>query len=207
MKTATSKTDIPPQAILRTVGIEIKKNNEGGMKFVFNDTKVIDDLKQIGFSLDVLRFQEGDLSLPELEQHLEVQAALEAYWSAKAEKQRFIFSCVEDEYNIWYEKVYAQRFDYLQNKKGIGKPTQKEVDAAISKKYPSTMAKKLKKKREAEYNYRILNNAIYTSIVTKGKMLQSLRNTIQGQSGGFGQGLNSRDTIGVETKKPFTVKV
>lgn len=202
-----NKTDIPPQVILSKVGIEVKKNHEGGMKFVFNDTKVIDDLKQIGFSLDVLRFQDGNLTLTELEEHLEAQSALEAYWSAKAEKQRFIFNCIEDEYNIWYEKIYAESFEYLQEKKGIGKPTQKEVDACISRKFPKTMAKKLKKKREAEYNYRILFNAIYTSIVTKGKMLQSLRNTIQGTGGGFGQGLNGKDVIGVETKKAITVKV
>lgn len=176
MKDLVDRRIITP-VLLKSAGVIIKKRDYG-IKFIFKRTQVLDDLKQIGFSLDILKVG-GEISLPDLSVHVDNQAALEAYWGALAEKARYEFHAIEDKYNFWHESKYAKCFHELQDM-GTPKPTQKEVEARISSKYHKQLSRRKEKLRKLESNYRILLNVCYASIVTKGRMIQSLRNIIQG---------------------------
>lgn len=163
--------------LLNSVGIRIRKTMSG-IKFVYKQ-ETIDELKQLGFSIDILKVKGGSMPLPLLRRHVDEQATLEAYWSAQAEGLRYKLSVAQDNYNFWYEAKYARCFVQLQNR-GIPKPTKAEVDARISLKFPKDIRKRKERVRKLEHLYRILHNACYVSVVTKGKMLQTLRNVIMG---------------------------
>lgn len=178
-----NERDKPPiekisKNIMGSVGISTKKT-KGGIKFVFKNKEIIGDLKQLGFSISILKVGGGEMPLPILREHVDNQAALEAYWGAMAETARYQFMVIQDEFNYWFEAKYALCFRELQDR-GVPKPIQKEVEARISLKYKKLLLGKKNKLRLAEKNYRVLANACYTSIVTKGKMMQTLRNIIQG---------------------------
>lgn len=181
-----SERDKPPieqiaPILLKSVGVTLSRE-KGGIKFVFSDKKIIDDLAQLGFSLDILKVAGGEMPLPILAEHLDNQASLEAYWAARAEVARYEFLKVQDTFNYWYESKYSICFHQLQER-GVPKPIQKEVEARISKKYGIILKKKKEELRIVEFNYRLLHNACFVSIVTKGKMMQTLRNVIQGNVG------------------------
>lgn len=165
--------------LLNSVGIRIKKTMSG-IKFVYRQ-EVVDELKQLGFSIDMLKVKGGEMPLPLLRQHVDEQAAQEAYWSSQAEIARYELSVEEDKYNFWYESKYSKCFGQLQER-GVPKPTKQEVDARISLKYGTVMLKNKEHLRKIERRYRLLYNACFAAIVTKGKMLQTLRNIIQGGS-------------------------
>jgi hypothetical protein len=178
-----SEKDKPPieqitPTLLKSVGVVLQKDKDG-IKFIFKDKKVLDDLAQLGFSIDILRVAGGEMPLPILAEHLDNQAALEAYWAARAEKARYEFMKTQDIFNYWYESKYARCFRELQER-GVPKPIQKEVEARISREYGKVLKIKKEELRLAEYNFRILHNACFASMVTKGKMMQTLRNVIQG---------------------------
>ncbi len=175
--------DKPPleviaKTLLNSVGIKVEKTNVG-IKFVYKNKQIIDDLEQLGFSIDVLKMRGGETPLPVLGTHVDEQAALEAYWSAQAEVARYKMSVAQDEFDFWFENHYATCFVQLQER-GVPKPTQTEVNARISKIFPKAMMKKKLHLRKLEHNYRMLHNACLSAIVTKGKMLQTLRNIVQG---------------------------
>lgn len=177
--------DRPPEHIIakgqmKSVGITIEKSKDG-IKFVFSDKQVVDELRQLGFSLEMLQVHGGEMPLPILATHVDEQAALEAYWGAQAEKARYEFMIEQDSFNYWYEAKYSTCFHELQDR-GVSKPIQKEVEARISKKYPKGLKIRKDALRKKEYRYRLLCNACYASIVTKGKMMQTLRNIIQGNT-------------------------
>lgn len=174
--------DRPPMEIiaptlLRSVGVRVEKTGSG-MKFIYRPD-IVRELDQIGFSLNVLKMTGGEVPLPILQQHLDEQSTLEAYWSAQAETARYKYSVASDNWDFWFENKYAECFNELQNN-GVPKPTEKEVKAIITKTFPKNIKKKKERLRRLEWKYRMLNNCCYASIVTKGKMLQSLRNVIQG---------------------------
>lgn len=173
-------SEIIAPVLLNSVGIHVKETHNG-LKFVYSDKGIVDELGQLGFSIDVLKMQGGETTLPILADHLDEQSALEAYWSALAEKARYELKVCEDEFEMWYSVLYSQSFSALQDR-GVPKPTQKEVEARISRKKPNELRSKKNKLRIFERRYRILKNACWASIVTKGKMLQSLRNVIQGDN-------------------------
>ena len=161
---------------LETQGIKVK-----GMKFVYKNKKVIDDLKQIGFNIQMLKVEGGELPLPQLSIHVDEQASLEAYWATQAETMRYKMGLAEDEFKYWYETKYYQCYKFI-HEHYDKKPTQREVEARIMNKFGEEFKVKKDKIRELEYKYRMLNNACYASIVTKGKMMQTLRNVIQGNT-------------------------
>lgn len=163
--------------LVRSVGIKIKKTM-GGIKFVYR-AEIVSELNQLGFSIDILKVRGGEMPLPLLHKHVDEQAAQEAYWSAQAEKARYELSVAQDEFDYWFESKYARHFGELQDR-GVPKPTEKEVNARISAKCQGSLRKKKAHIRKLETRYRLLHNACYASIVTKGKMLQTLRNIIQG---------------------------
>lgn len=174
--------DSPPNEIiyktlLNSVGVKVIKTMSG-IKFVYKE-EILDDLKQLGFSIDILKVNGGEMPLPTLHKHVDEQASLEAYWSAQAEKSRYALKLAEDSFNYWYEGVYYKSFNKLVLS-GIPKPTAKEVEARISSIFPKTFKKKKEKLRKLEHDYRMLFNCCYTSVATKGRMMQTLRNIIQG---------------------------
>jgi hypothetical protein len=172
------KKEVVAKSQLKSVGISLEKTKTG-IKFVYENTQIINDLGHLGFSMDILKVQGGEMPLPELAVHVDEQASLEAYWSGLAEKSRYELMLIQDSFNYWYEAKYSRCFNQLQMH-GVPKPIQKEVEARISFKYKDILIKKKKKLRDAEYRYRLLCNACHASLVTKGKMLQTLRNIIQG---------------------------
>ena len=171
------KKELIADTQLNAMGIKTWKRNK---EFVFEfRPEIINEIRQLGFIIEALEVGGGSLPLPALADHIDKQAALEAYWSAAAEKARFEFQLAEDEWNRWYNKRYLWAFNYLKEMEGIPKPTAKEVDAKIFEQYKNKYEEKQKKLRKREYNYRLLCNVCHASIVTKGKMMQSLRNILQ----------------------------
>lgn len=164
--------------LMKSVGISLKRDGNK-VKFVFKDKKTIDDLAQLGFSIDILRVNGGEMPLPVLAEHIDNQSSLEAYWGARAEKARFELMSEHDSFQYWFDAKYAVCFNELQDM-GVPKPIQKEVEARISRKFGKELKIRKEKVRVLEFNYRMLHNACFTSIATKGKMMQSLRNIIQG---------------------------
>lgn len=163
--------------LLNSMGVRVKKTMSG-IKFIYRE-EIIKELDQLGFSLNLLKVRGGEMPLPVLHKHVDEQAAQEAYWSSQAEKARYEYSVGEDDYNFWYSKIFGEIFHKLQED-GIQKPTEKEVNAEIAKKYPKNLKKRKEHLRVLERRYRMLFNCCYASIVTKGKMMQTLRNIIQG---------------------------
>jgi hypothetical protein len=190
------KKEIVAKSQMKSVGIEMEKTRTG-IKFVYENKQIIADLEHLGFSLDILKVQGGEMPLPELAVHVDEQASLESYWSAIAEKSRYELMLEQDKFNWWFESKYSKCFNELQMN-GVPKPIQKEVEARISFKYKDILNKKRKRLRDAEYKYRILCNACHASLVTKGKMLQTLRNIIQG--GNSKMPITDVPTIETETK-------
>jgi hypothetical protein len=163
--------------LLHSMGVRVKKTMSG-IKFVYRK-EIVDELQQLGFSIDLLKVKGGELPLPVLREHVDEQASQEAYWFAQAEKARYEFSVGEDDYNFWYNGIYGKMFTKLQED-GVSKPTEKEVNAAIADNYPKNLKKRKEHLRVLERRYRMLFNCCCASIVTKGKMMQTLRNIIQG---------------------------
>jgi hypothetical protein len=191
------KKEIVAKSQLESVGICLKKT-KAGIKFVYQNTQIIDDLGHLGFSLDILKVQGGEMPLPDLAIHVDEQASLEAYWSALAEKTRYELMVMQDEFNYWFESKYSRCFNELQMQ-GVPKPIQKEVEARITFKYKEILCKKKKRLRDIEYRYRLLCNACHASLVTKGKMMQTLRNIIQG--GNTKMTISDVPSIETETRK------
>lgn len=179
----SSERDLPKKEVvaktqLNSLGIHLEKTKTG-IRFVYENKQTLSDLEQLGFSIDILKVQGGEMPLPELAVHVDEQASLEAYWSGQAERARYELMEAQDSFNYWFENKYSKCFNDLQMN-GVPKPIQKEVEARISFKYKDILLKKKSKLRKLEYRYRLLCNACHASIVTKGKMMQTLRNIIQG---------------------------
>jgi len=155
--------------------------DKGNFVFEFRP-EIISEIRQLGFILEVLEVGGGELPLPALADHIDKQAALEAYWSAAAERARYKLQLQQDKWDRWYNKAYMWAFDELKLVDGVPKPTAREIEAKIYKTFSKKYDKKKEKLREFEYNYRLLCNVCHASIVTKGKMLQSLRNILQGSN-------------------------
>lgn len=168
--------------LLNSVGITVAKTDTG-IKFVYKNKQIISDLDQLGFSIEVLTLRGGETPLPVLAVHVEEQASLEAYWSAQAEQARYKYSVAEDSFNFWYESKYAKHFTQLQDR-GVAKPIQKEVEGRIARLCGEELKRRKEKVRKLEYRYRMLSNACLASVATKGRMLQTLRNIIQGNGAG-----------------------
>ena len=160
------------------MGIKVWKR-KGEFTFEFRP-EIIKEAKQLGFVIDVLEVGGGNLPLPALADHLDKQAALEHYWSSAAEVARFEWEESKAKWYTWYMERYNWAFNHLKDFEGITKPTKQEVEAQVYVKYKKIWNKRQEKLRKAERNYRILSNACHASIITKGEMMRSLRNIIQG---------------------------
>ena len=132
---------------------------------------------EYNFSFDMLKIG-GDISLPELAEHMDNQATLEARFGYLAEMARYQKEVAVQEFEIWYAKKYRRAKEYLTI--GTKTPTEKAVEAYIIEKYEKTYRRLKEEVGKAEFQYRLLYNAIHAAIETKGKMLQSLRNVLMG---------------------------
>ena len=81
-------------------------------------------------------------------------------------------------------------------------PTKTDIEARVWKKYGKKYKEFKKAILDAELKYRLLHNSILAGIQTKGKMLQSLRNVVQGNSGvGLDVSIGGIGGIGVDKIK------
>ena len=164
---------------LRSQGIKI--DNREGIKFKIpeNIAKMIE--KTFSFSVEQLSVG-GNISLPDLAVHLDEQSSLEFHVSGLSEYCRHALRNAEDEYEIWYNKTYFKCREYLKNK-GEKAPSEKVVVCRLISKYSKNYRKRKQELNRAELEYRLLNHVIRASVVTKGVMLPTLRNIIQGKQG------------------------
>ena len=177
------------EQLMKSVGI-FTKISDG--KFVIKVPANIWDKaeKEFSFSFDMLEVG-GDLSLPELAKHLDEQSANEARFGSLAEMIRYQKGLIDLDFDIWYSSKF-----YIA--KGKDKASDKSAHAYILKRWPKEYRKRKQAVIDMEFKYRLVNNAIFSSIMTKGKMLQSLRNVIQGnnfQSTSIGAEKQGRATI------------
>lgn len=177
MLTDRPSVEIISNTLLNSVGVKVLKTMSG-IKFQYKK-EILSDLEQLGFSIDILKVKGGEMPLPLLHKHVDEQAALEAYWSAQSEKARYRLKLSEDLLVFFEEKIYYKCFNKLVAN-GIPKPTANEVKARMASMYGKKLNERRKKVMKLEHQYRMLFNCCYTSIATKGRMLQSLRNIIQG---------------------------
>lgn len=168
--------------LLRSKGVKYKAD---GNSYIFYVPEHLADMiyEQFNFSFDMLRVSK-ELPLVELAQHMNDQAGMEAYASHLAEVQRYQLSVLETAYDIWYNQKYQIAMEKL--KRSGMSTTEKSIKAHIIYKYEKVYKRKKAAINEAEFKYRLLCNVVHAAIVTKGKMLQSLRNIIQGDGIGIG---------------------
>jgi hypothetical protein len=159
--------------LMKTVGISVDKKKS---KFIFKVPANIWDVaeKEFNFVFDMLKVG-GDLPISELAIHLDEQASNEARFGSLAEIVRYQRELANMEFDLWYSKKFYEAKEKLSQ----GRGTDKAVHSYILKKYPKKYSEFKMLMVDLEFKYRLLNNAIYSSIVTKGKMLQSLRNVLQ----------------------------
>jgi len=164
------------QKLMKAVGIITKKKANG---FTISIPANIWDQaeKEFNFSFNMLKVG-GDLSLAELAEHMDMQSANEATFGSLAEIVRYQKELMDIDFETWY----SSKFYLAKNKLPTGKNTDKAVHAYILKKWPEEYKDKKRVLCDLEFKYRLLNNAIFSAVVTKGKMLQSLRNILQGNN-------------------------
>ena len=185
------------EKLMRNMGIS-KKSKMGQITFVVPSNLAEKLKEQFNFSFDMLNIG-GDLPLPELAVHLDEQSTMEGYIGTLVENARYELQLAEDEYDVWYhDKFYKVKEKLKDEYTGKTNITDKYVESVLKSKYKNSYMKRKKKIAKLQYTYRLLNNAIFASIITKGKMMQSLRNVLQGGNQ-FG--------LGFETENTPTVKI
>lgn len=175
---------------LRSMGIKVKRNEAGTYSFVIPKS-VEEKLRKVyEFSIEELSVG-GDIPLGELARHVDEQPASEARAGLVAEVLRHELNKVTLEYEAWYNKIFWECKSKLD-----GKPSDKSVNAYLIRRYSKKWKMWQKRLADAEFAYRLMNNAIRAAWVTKGRLLQTLRVIIQGDSS-FSIGVES-ETEGVK---------
>lgn len=176
-------------------GIKTKKKTDGNTTLVIPKDVEKQAKEEFNFSFNMLKVG-GELPLIDLAEHIDEQASHEARFGMLTENARYLYQVKEQEYEIWYNEKYNNVRKRLT--KGTSKPTEKAIHAYIISRYSAEYKTLKAQVATAEHVYRLLNNAIYASIITKGKMLQSLRNVLMGNSG-VGLNVESEKSIKVKT--------
>ncbi len=137
--------------------------------------------KEYNFSIDMLSVG-GDIPLPELAIHCDEQASTEARIAFLAEFVRYQLKQKQDQYDAWYWSSFNKVKQHLKenDEKNL---TDKSVEGRIKSKYKEKYLKFKTAINTLEMQFRILNNVIKASLVTKGSMLPSIRLIIQGKDG------------------------
>jgi hypothetical protein len=181
--------------LLKSERIKLK-NSDGDYVFVIPEKIYNDVIDQCKFSLDQLMVG-GDIPLPDLAKHIDEQSAWEARIGFMAETVRYQWECAKDEFENWWEKTsYEVREVYIEE---VGKPpTEKTISNCIHSQHGDEYLALSSKCKKLEYKYRLFNHVIRAAIVTKGTLLPTLRNIIQG---------NNSEGIGIHFEKKTGRKV
>lgn len=176
MSDKVTNKGIIAKALLKHEGVDIKFK-EGSYVFVI-PAKIADDIKKsYGFSFDMLSVG-GELPLSELATHVDEQAALEARVSLCCEVAHYALQAAQNEFEMWYNSLYYKCRKFLNNEhKGV---TEKYVEGYIITKYGDKYRARKKALTDLEMQYRLLNNVFRSAVITKGELLPTLRNIIQG---------------------------
>lgn len=166
--------------LLKSERVKIRKQ-DGDYIFTIPEKIYNDVIDQCNFSLDQLKVG-GDIPLPDLAHHIDEQAAWEARIGFMCETVRYQWECAKEELDNWLEKIaYIVRKKLIED---LGKsPTEKAVTNYIHSEYEETYLVFTAKCKRLEYKYRLFNHVIRAAIVTKGTLLPTLRNIIQGNTG------------------------
>ena len=174
----------------------------GSLTFVVPKTLEEKLKKEYNFSIDMLSVG-GDIGLPELAIHCDEQAAKEAEIGMLAEFVRYQHKQAEEEYDAWYWSTFNKVKTFL-IEKGEKNLTDKSVEARLKAKYGKSLIRRKNNINLLEMQFRLLNNVIKASLVTKGMLLGSIRNIIQGKDG---QGIGNIPLgIAKKTRKKLKIK-
>jgi len=166
------------RSLLKSEGVKYVNNN-GNYTFVI-PAGVADSIeKAYGFSFDQLSVG-GEIPLAELAVHVDEQAGLEARISLVCELAHHTLQLEKNAFELWYDRLYYKCKKSLlrDNSKSV---TESYVSGYISTKYGSELEERKKKIADLEFQYRLLNNVFRSAAITKGELLPTLRNIVQGQ--------------------------
>ena len=169
------------RSLLNSERIKVKSSNGD---LVFKVPEEIEEqlLKAIGFSFDNLRVGSG-ASLGALAAHINEHPVQEAYIGAETEKVRYALEIARTSMRIWEERSHHRMRKVLVDQ-GISKPTEKQISQAVfsNSKMRDEFLQIDKCLKSLEYKYRLLNNVVRSALETKGVLLPTLRNLIQGKN-------------------------
>ena len=168
---------------LKNMGIDVSLDrNTGSLVFIIPKQIEEDIKKHYRFNVDMLRVG-GDIPLPDLAVHADEQSSIEFHIGTVTEFVKHQLEQKRAEYDLWYEQVYFKSRCYLVKKEGLKGITEKYISSYIADRYHKKIMVKKRKIMELEMQYRMLNNVIRASIVTKGTLLGTIRNILQGKDG------------------------
>jgi hypothetical protein len=173
------------RSLLKHAGVKVSRERDRYV-FVIPADKAEQIKKEFGFSFEQLRVG-GDIPLPELAVHVDEQAALEASVSLVCEIARHKLEELKNRYQLWQEELYYTCKCHLQD--NVAKPresvTENTVRGYMAKKYKEKIREWQKQISDLEFQYRLLNNVFRAAVITKGALLPTLRNIVQGKSAGI----------------------
>lgn len=161
-------------------GIKFEMGNIGNLTFVIPAWLENKLRKEYNFSVEMLNVG-GNIALADLAVHVDEQPSLEAHAGMIAEWIRYKLKQGQDEYELWYEKIFYRVKTHMVQS-GEKNVTDKGVGCRIAAKHGKEMAKRKEEINKLEFQYRMANNVIRSSLITKGTLLPTLRNIIQGKA-------------------------
>jgi hypothetical protein len=189
---------------LKNMGVDVNLDrNTGSLVFVI-PKHIEDDIKRnYRFNVDMLRIG-GDIPLPDLAIHADEQSATEYHIGTVTEFVKHQLEAKRIQYDMWYEKIYYRSRNFLVRKEGTKGITEKYISSYITDRHGKRMLKYKNAIALLEMQYRMLNNVIRASVITKGSLLGTIRSIIQGKDGaGVGQIARGH---GKEIREKLTVK-
>ena len=177
---------------IKRSNIKFEISKSGNLTFVIPKWLESKLQKEYNFLIGMLNVG-GNIALADLAVHVDEQASLEAHASMISEWIRYQLKQKQDEYDLWYEKIFYKVKTHMVSM-GEKSITDKGVVSRITSKYIKKMTKFKKELSELEFQYRMANNVIRSALITKGTLLPTLRNIIQGKSpDGIGEVEDSDD--------------
>lgn len=157
------------RACMKKAGIKMNMDSVGNIKvYIPKETeKQLESLYK--FSAKELSIG-GDIPPEELARHLDRQSSEESRASVIAEHLRHEWMLLQVEYSVWYEQKFVEI-----KTNSTDRPSDKAVHARIVSRFPKAYSKWQRRLISAESSYRLVNNAMRAPLITKGRLLQSLR--------------------------------
>jgi len=197
------ETIMKSRSLLKHSGVKVKRERDS-LTFIIPADKAEKIIKECNFSWEQLKVG-GDIPLSELAVHLDEQASLEARVGYIAEVARYALENAKTEFEAWQEQTYYKVRSHLEDTGHKSGLTENYIRGYMRTKYPKEMRKKESEISTLEFQYRLLNNVIRSAVITKGTLLPSLRNIIQG-SNSNAEGIKSIE-VRVENKIRNKLKV